>query len=83
MGGKGGGEEVSREACFYGGAFPPSPTRPRRKGKELSGDFLPKQSVVGEIAPEWVQSQVVSFDCDSLSEECGGKKKALLGRNIF
>ena len=36
---KGGGEEVSREGCFYGGAFP------QFSQSELSGDFLPKHHV--------------------------------------
>lgn len=69
MRGKGGGEEVSREACFYGGAFPHSLTRSRRKGKELSGDFLPRLYVIMcETVSQRVRSQVVSLDCDSLSE---------------
>lgn len=40
--GRGDGEEVNPEVCFYGGAFPLSQYS---KEQEVSGDFLPKQSV--------------------------------------
>ena len=33
-------EKLSREACFYGGAFPHA-----QHEAEMSGDFLPKQCI--------------------------------------
>lgn len=39
----------------------------RAKKGEVSGDFLPKHLCRGDCAG---QSLFVSFDCDSLSEEC-------------
>lgn len=50
-------ESMSREDCFYGGAFPLADET------SASGDFLPKQ-----CEKERKTSRCVSFDCDSLSE---------------
>lgn len=60
-------KSVSRRNCFYGGAFP------RTGETSMSGDFLPKQ-----IGEEREASRCVSFDCDSLSEELGERKREVI-----
>ena len=60
--GKRGG--VSREACFYGGAFPHSLNPGGDRGVR---GLSPKAEFVSEIGMRL--SLFVSFNCDSLSEE--------------
>ena len=68
--------EVSRESCFYGGAFPLFSARSEPRGQRrvrCPGTF-PKAFCVGDCAR---RSLLVSFDCDSLSEE--GVRKSSIG----
>ena len=63
-------EGLSREACFYGGAFPPASIA---KDTKMSGDFLPEQFVVEvNLLPLFVSS-----DGDLSSEELEKEKVAL------
>lgn len=65
--------EVSRESCFYGGAFPQ--VLHRRSGR-VSGDFPQSFCVdplLGKGGVRCDTSLCVSFDCDFLSEELVGR----------